>query len=190
MADPSTCFRPLNIIMASYKGVILELDEEEYPNFIWDFIKDHEHELNAEDELSMNSCFLYFIHSFMNILQESIQKLEDSTTQSPEVYNIMCRLKSNLSDRLADGFYGFKVNQCLSKFQKREQVQFKDEANCVFPRIISYLDKWFDYEGSIYKQIQVFNLNRDELSYDDLLYFLLCFKLRSMVIICIMNSVC
>ena len=79
----------------------------------------------------------------------------------------MCRLKSNLSYRLADGFYGFKVNQCLPKLQKREQVQFKDEANRVFQRIISYLDKWFDYEGSIYKHIQIFNLNREDLSFDD-----------------------
>ena len=47
----------------------------------------------------------------MNIYQECIKKLEDNTTQSPEVYNIMFKLKSKLIDRLTDGFYGFKVNQ-------------------------------------------------------------------------------
>ena len=71
------------------KVYFLQLGEEECSKFIWDFIKDQEHELNAENELSMNECFLYFIHSFMNIFHESIKKLEDSNTQSPEVYNIV-----------------------------------------------------------------------------------------------------
>ena len=149
------------------KVYFLQLGEEECPKFIWDFIKDQEHELNAEDELSLNECFLYFIHSFMNIFQESIKKLEDNATQSPEVYNIMFNLKSKMIDRLNDGFYGFRVNQCIPKLQKREQVQFKAEANRVFQRIISYLEKWFDYEGSVYKHIQIFNLHRIELSFDE-----------------------
>ncbi|KAI6655657.1 Zinc finger protein [Oopsacas minuta] len=80
----------------------------------------------------------------------------------------MCRLRSNLKDRLRDGFYWFKVNQCSPKLQAREQVRFKDEANRVFQRIISYLDKWFDYEGSIYKHIQILNLNREEITFDEL----------------------
>ncbi|KAI6656015.1 hypothetical protein LOD99_1749 [Oopsacas minuta] len=157
-----------NQMNIQYLVYFLQLGEDECPTFIWDFIKDQEHGLNEEDELSMNECFLYFVHSFMNVFQESIKKLEDSTTQSPEVYNIMCRLRSNFKDRLRDGFYGFKVNQCLPKLQAREQVRFKDEANRVFQRIISYLDKWFDYEGSIYKHIQILNLNREEITFDDL----------------------
>ena len=101
----------------------------------------------------------------MNIYQECIKKLEDNTTQSPEVYNIMFKLKSKLIDRLTDGFYGFKVNQWVPKLKKREQVQFKDGANLVFQRIISYLERWFDYEGSVYKHILIFNLNRIELCF-------------------------
>ena len=56
----------------------LQLGEEECPRFIWDFIKDQENKLNAEDELSMNECCPYFIHSFIIIFHESIKKLEDS----------------------------------------------------------------------------------------------------------------
>ena len=51
------------------KVYFLQLGEEECPKFIWEFMKDQKNELNAENELSMNECFLYFIHSFMNIFQ-------------------------------------------------------------------------------------------------------------------------
>ena len=105
------------------------------------------------------------MNAFYISFQQSIKKLEDNTTQSPEVYNIMYQLKLKLIDRLTDDFYGFKVNQCVPKRQKREQVLFKDEANRVFQRIISYLEMWFDYEGSVYNHIQIFNLNRIELSF-------------------------
>ena len=50
------------------------------------------------------------MHSFMNIFQQSIKKLEDIKIQSPEVYSIMFKLSSNLNDRSADNFYGYKVN--------------------------------------------------------------------------------
>ena len=80
MAETSTCIRPLNIIMD--KVYFFQLGEEECPKSIWDFIKDQEHELKADDDLSMNECFLYLIYCFMNISQESIKKLEDNTSKS------------------------------------------------------------------------------------------------------------
>ena len=150
------------------KIYFLKLGQEECPRFIWEFIKDQEHQLNGDDELSFSDCFIYFMHSYMIIFQQFIKKLEDNKIQSRKVYSIRFKLRLNLNDRLADNFYGYKVNQSLPKLPQWEQIKFRAEAKRVLERIISYLGKWFNYEDSIFESLQLFDLCRPNLTFDAL----------------------
>ena len=108
------------------------------------------------------------MHSYVIIFQQSIKKLEDNKIQSPEVYSIICKLRSNLNDRLAANFYGYKFNQSLPKLPHWEQIKFRADAKRMLERSISYLEKWFNYEDSIFESFQIFDLSRPNLTFDAL----------------------
>lgn len=123
------------------KVYIIQRGEDECPKQIWDFICDQENEVADDNNLTLNECYLYFVHNFMNVFQESIKLLENDRIQSTEVYSIMLRLRESIQTKVADEFFRFKVKQCIGKLFLSGKQSFLKAATLVYSRSMQYLEK-------------------------------------------------
>lgn len=77
------------------------------------------------------------------------------------VYDIMWNMKNQLTTRKNDHFFGFHVNKALKNLLPPECKRFEKEALNVYTKAIDYLNKWFDFDNSIYKDLRTFKLKNE-----------------------------
>lgn len=100
---------------------------------------------------------------------ESILILEKNDVTSTELHEIMLSIKLKLTSRLNDNFFGSKVSSALKNFSRRQQNTFTNEAREVYKRASTYIEKYYDYENSIFKYFNALNIRIIDLKYDDIL---------------------
>jgi hypothetical protein len=145
-------------IWPAIKHYFLNQGEDEVAPAIWKFIKDQSSEISSEDDLTFPECYIYFVQSYMNMFAESIRILESNSIQATDLYNIMDNLRSKINTRIADEFFGYKVNLNLEMLNNSEQIKFKTEALKVYERSLKYLEKNFDFENSIFKDLDCLDM--------------------------------
>ncbi|CAG9818140.1 unnamed protein product [Phaedon cochleariae] len=120
------------------KKYFLELGEDDCNKTVWRFVKNREHGLEEDinAQLTFPECYLYFVHHYMNVLNTHILKLESKSLTIIELHDIMNELKNNISHRLADNFFGAKVNTALKYLGKSEKQKFISEASLVYKKTI------------------------------------------------------
>lgn len=144
------------------KSYFINIDEDELPSIIYDFVWD----IN-EKYVSVNELYLRFAFEFMKVLTNSILLLEKNTTVSPMIFRIMDDLKLKVSSRIQSKFFGHKMKDYLINHPSKDT--FEKNAILVYTKAIKYLDDWFDYEKTILKKLDYINLrdyNNYQLQFD------------------------
>lgn len=118
-----TLFAAVDRILKSWpaiKSYFLSQREEKCDKIIWNFIKSDEDEFvddlprsSTEQNLSFAEMYLYFVHHYMNNLQESILILEKNDVTSTELHSVMAKLKESLTSRLDQSFFGSNIRKNL-----------------------------------------------------------------------------
>lgn len=140
---------------------------------IWEFVKecgegesDDARSLCTSTKITLQECYLYFIHHYMNMLTEAILLLEKNTVTAAELHPIMRNIKDKVESRLHDEFYGAKIMRNMKFLKTSEQNHLKKEANEVYRRTLEYIQKYYDFEDSIFKIFSKFDLT-SAVSYED-----------------------
>lgn len=105
------------------------LGEAACHKIIWEFVKqcgDDAGSLSAK--ITLQECYLYFIHHYMNMLTEAILLLEKNTVTATELHPIMKNIKDKVESRLHDEFYGAKVMRNMKFLRPSEQDQLKKRS--------------------------------------------------------------
>jgi hypothetical protein len=127
--------------------------EEECTKMIWESFRDEE-----DDCLPL--CYCYFVQNVMQLFQNSVQVLESDYITSTELHDIMCGLRKNITDRKNDKFYGKSAMDTLKKLDNNKKIKFEVESDKFFSRCLTYLDKWYDFNNSSFKDMSVLSLQR------------------------------
>lgn len=135
--------------LEAIKLYFIGINEIELPNVIHDFIYNKD---NLVDEL-----FLVFAYEVTKLFNDSILIFENRNTTSIILYNEMCNLKARLTNRMKHKFYGSDINEKLEKLSKEQIKLFEEEAIKVYNIAIDYLNKWFEYDNSIFEKIASLN---------------------------------
>lgn len=153
------------------KTYFLEQGKDNVNPLIWMFLsqesaaEDNLHQLS--NVLSLPEIYLYFVHNIMGLITKYINIVQSNHVQITEVYTIFENLRSEIAARKEKQFYGFKIQQSLSKLSPGDRMKFIDDAQDVYNRVLQYLTKWFDFsDTSFYKLCTPFNLN-EELEFTD-----------------------
>jgi hypothetical protein len=145
------------------KAYFVGIGTDECPNIISDFVWSEESKGIAITEL-----YLHFASHFLQLFYVNIKKLENNTTNSTNLYDIMCKLRLQLKNRLTYEFFGSKVKDNLAILSADDRNLFVKNCKEVYNRAIGYLETHFDFKESPFKLFSCLNLDKD-LIYDDLL---------------------
>lgn len=145
---------------------------------IWQFISSQEDELTTENNMSMPECILHFLHSVLFIFQKYILTFEKRHTDVTSVYDLTKKFRDEFVRRKNDEFYGWIANQNLSKLEPYEQRNFKKNANLLYSRLLTYLDKWIDPDNSFFKLMRNFNIKHRRPSIEDFMNLSKFFKIN------------
>lgn len=161
------CVDRLVLNWPALKSYFISLGQNQCEAAIWVFL-DNENECTDDlrVEITFPEMYMYFMHHYMNILNQSILLLETKSLTSIELHTVMEELRSKIQNRLNDGFYGAKIKQALPYLTDFQRKKFNKEANNVYQRTIDYLKRFYDFEGSPYRYFSILNLQQD-LIYDD-----------------------
>jgi hypothetical protein len=141
------------------------LNENDYPLIISQFF--WETSCNEKSDQNFNQMLLYFVHQYMKLFHETILKLEMKSTNSTNLYDIMSELKTKLENRIKYNFFGSFLNTQLKQITKNEKEKFEKVSKNSYERALIYLNKWFDFENSIFKKFSCLNLDK-ELNYNEI----------------------
>jgi hypothetical protein len=125
--------------------------------FIW--------EESSNNKMSLSELFLHFSHQFMKIFYDTILLLEKTSTNSTHLYHIMDQLRGKLKNRIENNFFGSICNENIHSLSSENKKTFKKAALSCYKRTIEYLEKWFNYDNSIFKLFSCLNLD-DKIKYD------------------------
>ena len=67
-------------------------------------------------------------------------------------------LRSKLMQRRQDQLYGRSELIIVGNLSSSDAKRFREEADNIPTRCITYQEKWYNYEGSIFKQMPVLSL--------------------------------
>jgi len=146
--------------------------EDDCPKVIWDFVKGDADGLSDDScpKLSIPESYLFFVHHFMHVMHTSILFLESNYVFSTDVHGHMCQLRTKLSDRIQDKFFGGKLASSSKYLEPSERAAFTTDALEVYNRALSYLSKWYDFDGSPLKLFGILKLDSDErVDFQDIL---------------------
>lgn len=79
----------------------------------------------------------------------------------------MTELRTKITNRKNDKFYGQSAMQCLRKLTERDQNIFKDDAEKYLERCLTYLNKWDEFDDSIYKKVNILTMD-EEINWNEL----------------------
>lgn len=114
---------------------------------------------SAEEPESLPLCYVYFLHNLMGIFHSSVKNLERNEANCTELHPLMEDLRFKLKQRRRDRFYGRSAEVILRNLSSADAKKFREEAAATLTRCITYLEKWYDYEGSIFKLMPVLSLS-------------------------------
>lgn len=120
-----------------------------------------------KDENCLPLCYCYFIHNIMQIFDTYIKKLESDYITCTELHTIMTELRTKITNRKNDMFYGHSARQCLMKLTESDQNTFKEDANKYLDRCLTYLNKWYEFDDSIYKKMNILTMD-EEINWNEL----------------------
>jgi hypothetical protein len=139
------------------KSYFIGIGTDECPDIISNFVWDQKN----KSQVSMSDIYLYFVHQFMSVFNETLLDLQKKETNATNLYNIMESLKRRLENRIKYNFFGDKVNKCLEIIREYKSNDFKSSALIVYQRAIDYLEKTFDYNNTIFKLFSTLNLDSE-----------------------------
>lgn len=106
--------------------------------------------------------------------------LEGSEGIGVETYDLMLNVKTSLQSRLEQEFYGSIARTAILKCDNDSLViTFKKESKTVLLTAISYLDKWFNFQDSVFKFLKPLNLKVTIPLYCDLDNIIKKFKIKN-----------
>lgn len=141
------CVDRLIINWPALKSYFISLGKTECESAIWKFI-DNEDECKDDylPELTLPEFYIYFVHHYMNILNQSILLLKTNSLTSVDFHKVMDQLKCKIQSRLDSGFYGAKIKQALPYLANFQRNKLVFEANTVYQKTLDYLSKYYNYE--------------------------------------------
>ena len=100
-------------------------------------------------------------------LSNIILALEKKTTTAISIYNLLSQLKMIIENRKNNNVFGPKFDELLKEHSNETRIQFEEKCIEVYDKSLLYLNQWFDFENSIFKNLGALNLHLiDALQYD------------------------
>jgi hypothetical protein len=96
----------------------------------------------------------------MKLFNVSILSLEKESINSTHVYDIMSTLRIKLSNRLEHKFFGSDINEKMTKLSLNRKIEFEKACLNSYRKALSYLEKWFNFDNSIFKNFKSLNLDK------------------------------
>jgi hypothetical protein len=161
-------FKAIDRLIVDLEGIksyFLGVGEENCPQIITEFIWG---QCENASEITFFELLLHFAHQYMKLFHECILKLEMKSTNSTHLYNIMNDLRTKLKNRFNHQFYGSKVIEMLRKVTHFEKKKFENEALNAYRRCLNYLEKWFDFDNSLFKMFTELDLE-NSIDYKNIL---------------------
>jgi len=164
-------FQAVERLLSSWPAIKMyfkQLGKEHCHKVVWDFVKEEEHKIESNRKsVSYPELYSYFVHHYINLMTKSLLSIEKNNLTCIELDEIMRSLKQKLEMRIKDKFFGSMVNSALKYIGKENE--FINEAIQVYEKTLNYLEKWYDYDKSIYKKMEIFNLKNDNFNYENVL---------------------
>jgi hypothetical protein len=86
--------------------------------------------------------------------------LEKNDVTATELHDIM------IESRRSNKFFGAKVNACLKDFNSFQQNKFIEEALEAYNRALSYLNTFYDFNGSRLQYFCALNIRKYDLDHN------------------------
>jgi hypothetical protein len=117
--------------------------------------------------LNSSDLYLEFTKNLMEIFHQNLELLQSNKVNSSNLYDIMMKLKTQLTNRREQKFFGSNINDYLKNISVSERETFEYEALECYDRALDYLEKHFNFESSIFKHFKSLNLD-DKLVYENI----------------------
>jgi hypothetical protein len=141
------------------KSYFIGINEEECPQVIYELVWEE-----SDERLTLSEVYLHFTYEYMKIFSDTILELEKKSTNATQVYNIMLTLRGKLKNRINLKFYGSDINEKLNTLSLDKKKSFEKSSLDAYSKAINYLEKWFDFNNSVFKKFSALNLDK-ELDY-------------------------
>lgn len=163
------CIERLLHSWPAIKSYFLQQGEENVSKIIWDFLKNQENEMldDLSPEMTIQECYIYFVHHLMSIFNKYILLLERKKIMCTEIDGIMNKLLNDLTKRKEDKFFGYKVNNALQQLSTQLKNQAQNDFTSVYTRAIKYLSDWYSFDNPPFKKFGIFNLE-NKVNFPDL----------------------
>lgn len=134
--------------------------------------------------------YLSFSANVIQIFQQTSKRLQNMDTSATELYEIMDSLKTNLTERLEQQFFGAHFISCCQHLKANKYEKFKKVFGLFFVNVNTYLSKWFNFsDDNIFKVIECLKLN-NEISYNDLMKVVKTLQLENISLDGLFNEYC
>ncbi|XP_060089771.1 uncharacterized protein LOC132568204 [Heteronotia binoei] len=130
----------------------LSCGEEECEKIVWEGF-------SPEEESSLPLCYTYFLYNLMALFNPIMKKLENTYVSCTELHRILDDLHEKLKQRRRKQFYGRSATAILVNLSASQRETFQREADQAFSRCIDYLEKWYDFDMSIFKDMALLSLD-------------------------------
>ncbi|CAG5038746.1 unnamed protein product [Parnassius apollo] len=167
-------FKALDRVLSSWgplKKYFLELGVNNCSPAIWAIIKDQKDNPTTETNPTYTELYLYFTHNFMASFQEVLLLLENNDTLAFSLHNIMTQFRDTIVKKNYDEHFGMKVRMSMNKkyLSDEETQEFKKLALIAYQRAVAYLEKWFQFENSVFRSFSCLDLERGLPTLDQLI---------------------
>lgn len=133
------------------KSYFVSEGEEECHKLLWETFEPEENE-------SLPMCYCFFIQNVMQLFHNAVLILESDYVTSTDLQDIMTDLRNKVQDKKNDKFHGKSTSDMVKKLNHADQQKFQKEVDKFFERCINYLDKWYDFTNSEFKNMSLLSL--------------------------------
>lgn len=141
---------------------------EDCPKQIKKLLFFEEDESEIEYLFKKPSIYLHFCANVTIMFEKASKLLQKSETSSPEIFYIMNELKTNISTRINEQFYGSNFITCKNKLSVSNINTIKKDFDMFYNTALTYLSNHFDYEYSPLKFLEPLCLKSNLLLYQDI----------------------
>lgn len=170
-------------ILKFYPALIsyfISLDED-CPRQLKNRLFIEEDQSEVEHLFKKPSIYLHFCANVIIIFEKASKLLQKSETSSTELFCIMNELKTNISTRISEQFYGSNFITCKSKLSVSSINIIKKNFDIFYNTALTYLSSHFDYESSPLKLLEPFSLKYNALLYQDIVKIIEVFGLVDVI---------
>lgn len=134
--------------------------------------------------------YLTFCANVVQIFQQTSKRLQNMDTSATELYAIMDYLRTNLTERLEQQFFGTHFISCRQHLKANKYEKYKTIFGQFYININTYLSKWFNFsDDNILKVIECLQLN-NEISFNDLVKAVKTLQLENISLDGLFNEYC